>query len=58
MLRKDPKTRIGSKSKDEIKQDPFFKGMDWDKMEKKLYDPPEDFVTYEEDNEVNRPSKF
>ena len=53
MLHKDPKKRIGSKSKDEIKNDPFFKKLNWKKMEKQEYQPPEDFVTYEEDNEVS-----
>ena len=32
MLERDPNKRIGTKSKDEIKYDPFFKGLDWDKV--------------------------
>lgn len=53
MMRKDPKKRIGAKNKDEIKNDPFFKNIDWRKVYEKKYNPPEDFVTYEEDTEVD-----
>lgn len=57
-MHKDPKKRIGSKSKDEIKMDPFFKNIDWKKVYEKKYDPPEDFVTYEEDMEVVFPLNY
>lgn len=40
MLERDPAKRIGTKSKEEIKTDPFFKGMDWDKVYKREYKPP------------------
>ncbi len=32
LLDMNPKTRLGSRSIDEIKQHPFFKGIDWDKI--------------------------
>lgn len=51
-MRKDPKKRIGSKSKEEIKNDPFFRGVDWKKVYEKQYEAPEDFVTRVEDTEV------
>ena len=34
LLNKDPKLRPGVTNKEELKNDPFFKGIDW----KKLYD--------------------
>ena len=52
MLMKDPKKRIGTKSKEEIKNDPFFKNFDWQRMANKQYEAPEDFQTLEEDREV------
>lgn len=55
MMKKDPKKRIGSKNKKEIKDDPFFQQLDWSKVMNKEYEPPEDFVTREEDIEVNKP---
>jgi len=32
LLHKDPKMRPGLKNKDEIKNDPFFKDIDWKKL--------------------------
>lgn len=40
MLERDPSKRIGSKSKEEIKSDPFFKNIDWKKVHNKEYKPP------------------
>ncbi len=40
-MNKDPKTRIGVLDKNEIKQEPFFKSIDWDKLYKKQIKPPE-----------------
>ncbi|CAD8181669.1 unnamed protein product [Paramecium octaurelia] len=52
MLERDPNKRIGTKSKDEIKQDPFFKGIDWDKVYEKKYQPPiTDFSEMHEDDD-------
>ncbi|CAD8085494.1 unnamed protein product [Paramecium primaurelia] len=52
MLERDPNKRIGTKSKDEIKQDPFFKGIDWDKVYKKQYKPPiTDFSEMHDDDD-------
>jgi len=35
LLHKDPKMRPGIKNKDEIKNDPFFKEIDWKKLAKR-----------------------
>ncbi|CAD8176434.1 unnamed protein product [Paramecium pentaurelia] len=52
MLERDPNKRIGTKSKDEIKQDPFFKGIDWDKVYKRQYKPPiTDFSEMHDDDD-------
>ena len=40
MLHKDPKHRLGVKSKDELKNDPFFKGIDWEALEWGAVNPP------------------
>ena len=40
MLARDPKFRLGITSKKEIKRDPFFNGVDWDKLFRKEYLPP------------------
>ncbi len=37
---KDPKLRLGVTNKKEIKRDPFFNGLDWDKLFRKEYLPP------------------
>lgn len=46
MLHKDPNQRIGVLDKAELKNHEFFEGIDWEKIEKKEYEPPildEDF---------------
>jgi serine/threonine protein kinase len=40
LLHKDPKQRLGVKSKDEIKKDPFFKDIDWEALECGVLNPP------------------
>ena len=40
ILDKDPKNRLGSKSKDEIKKHSFFREIDWKKMSLKQVKPP------------------
>ena len=42
------------KSKRELKEHPFFEGVDWDKVAKKLYDPP--FIEKDEENLAELPS--
>ena len=41
MLDPDPETRLGVKSIDEIKEHPFFKGVDWTKPDLKAPFVPE-----------------
>jgi hypothetical protein len=53
-LLRDPNKRLGSKSKDEIKSDPFFKNLDWQKVLNKGYAPPIMDFDEEEDNVVER----
>ena len=36
----NPKKRLGSRGADEVKQHPFFKGVDFDKVLRKEYKPP------------------
>ena len=52
MLHKDPNQRIGTKSKAELKNDPFFKGIDWDKLAKKQIKPPELNIFEDDENDV------
>ncbi|KRX00024.1 Protein kinase-like domain [Pseudocohnilembus persalinus] len=40
LLKKDPEQRLGSKGAQEVKNHPFFKEIDWDKLNKKQYEPP------------------
>lgn len=52
MLEKDANKRIGNKNKEEIKQDPFFKGIDWDKVLRCEYSPPiTDFSGLQDEDE-------
>ena len=44
LLEKDPDKRFGVFDKNEIKQHPFFKGIDWEKLEKKEINPPINFI--------------
>jgi hypothetical protein len=55
MMNKDPKTRVGVKSKNEIKSDPFFAGLDWDKLLKKELSPPNlNWDNEEDEDDINR----
>lgn len=47
LLDRNPKTRIGVNDKNEIKNDPFFSGYDWNKVISKGYQPP--LTKFEED---------
>ncbi|EGR29479.1 protein kinase domain protein [Ichthyophthirius multifiliis] len=40
LLDRNPKTRLGAQNKDQIRKDPFFEGIDWDKLLNKQYKPP------------------
>lgn len=51
LLHKDPKMRPGIKNKDEIKNDPFFKDIDWKKLTKRQIQPPIHLTLNDSDNE-------
>jgi serum/glucocorticoid-regulated kinase 2 len=59
LLNRDPNERLGVKDRNELRNDPFFKGIDWDKVLKKEYKPPilEDIEEEDDDND-NVPSKI
>ena len=40
MLTKDPTKRLGAKGIDEIKNHEFFRGIEWDRLERKTIKPP------------------
>ena len=51
LLEKDPSKRLGSKDKNEIKRDPFFRSIDWDLLFSKKIDPPfKDFGVEDDDD--------
>jgi hypothetical protein len=50
MLTKDPKNRI---TIDEIKFDPFFGGIDWDRVLNKEYKPPINCNDEDDDRDDN-----
>ena len=50
-MNKDPKTRIGVKNKDEIKNHEFFEDVDWKKLYKRTIPPPVDLIELK--NEIN-----
>lgn len=51
LLERDPTKRMGAKSKQEIKDDVFFSGIDWNKVLKKEYRPPiTDFSDLQDDD--------
>lgn len=56
LLHKDPKMRPGIKNKDEIKNDPFFKDIDWKKLAQRKLDPP--IKLCNNDNEDNEEEAF
>jgi len=51
LLERDPNKRLGAKNKQEIKDDPFFNGVDWNKVLRKEYRPPiTDFTDLQDDD--------
>lgn len=50
---RSPEKRIGVKDKNEIKNHAFFKGIEWDKVLRKEYPPPEVENLDLEDNVVS-----
>ncbi len=58
LLNKDPENRI---TIDEIKQHKFFEDIDWEKLEKKEINNPEDFISFKKqrnkDNEIKKFTK-
>jgi serine/threonine protein kinase len=42
LLKKNPKERLGSKSQEELRAHPFFRGVDWDAVYAKKLKPPVD----------------
>ena len=40
LLKKNPKDRLGSKSKEEVRNHPFFRGINWDNVLTRKLDPP------------------
>jgi hypothetical protein len=57
MLSRDPKTRIGVKTKEEIKNHEFFSDIDWDQLFDKQISPPINLVDVKQELfEENPPS--
>lgn len=56
LLNRDPNHRIGVKDKNDLKRDPFFKDIDWDKLLRKEYPPPklDDFSDSDDDTVVKK----
>ncbi|KAL4442189.1 hypothetical protein ABPG74_009207 [Tetrahymena malaccensis] len=40
LLDRNPKTRLGAQDREQLKRDPFFEGIDWEKLYNKQYKPP------------------
>lgn len=55
LLHKDPKQRIGVKTKDELKNDPFFSEIDWKGLEQGTVQPPIVLKLSEEDDSNGDP---
>ena len=51
LLDKDPDKRFGVNDKEEIKEHPFFKGIDWEKLKNKEITPPVNFIKQKNENE-------
>ncbi|KRX00795.1 Protein kinase-like domain [Pseudocohnilembus persalinus] len=51
LLDRSPKTRIGVKSKQELKSHPFFKGIDWVKLGNKEIQPPKYDLQLDDDDD-------
>ena len=53
LLNKDPNKRIGLSSKVELKNHPWFKDIDWDKLSRKGINPPLNLVKMKKEIEEN-----
>ena len=51
LLEKDPNKRFGIYDKNEIKNHPFFKGIDWEKLKNKEITPPINFINQKNEND-------
>ena len=51
LMEKDPDKRFGVINKKELKNHPFFKGINWEKLENKEINPPINFIKQKEENE-------
>ena len=51
LLEKDPEKRFGIYDKEEIKEHPFFKGIEWEKLKNKEINPPTNFIKQKNENE-------
>ena len=51
LMEKDPDKRFGVLDKTELKNHPFFKGIDWEKLKNKEINPPINFIKQKEENE-------
>ena len=59
LLKKDPENRLGSKRDvEEIKEHPYMKGVDWDKVYKRQYIPPPIIQKYNYLNFFKQPKIF
>ena len=50
-MEKDPNKRFGVIDKNEVKRHPFFKGIDWEKLQNKNIIPPINFIKQKNENE-------
>ena len=57
LLKKDPKTRLGSKSKEDIKSHPWFSNIAWDACLRKQLVPP-NYQEEIEERDLRRPVKL
>jgi len=55
LLAKNPSDRLGAKGMSEVKEHPFFEGIDWDSLLNKKIDPP--FIIEDEEEGSNRRTK-
>jgi len=40
LLDRNPKTRLGASDREQLRRDPFFEKIDWEKLYNKQYTPP------------------
>lgn len=58
LLHKNPKDRIGVKDKNELKNDPFFKGINWEKLAKKEIEPPKLNILEDDEQDLTVVKRF